>query len=270
MNKQKQKKQEREKVQKQARVQITDFVIPIVSGFIFLILLFTLIIPTIGDIRESLDEMDRIEREQEEAKRKLQDLEEIDRIELRNALVEAREVVPYSQEVAEYAYYVDELAQEKDLRFEGMRAQDQFSPGLADIQNIQAVEAPLEYSGTFENVTEFFDRLQIHSPYVISMGEIDFQRIDTLDEDEDEEDRWSFEITVTGYYSPEQDMPVNVRELIDPPFRPYYANNEEVMKIFRDKAEVLEDPDTDMIRPELEEEIDEAEQEESEEEVQEN
>ena len=271
----KSKEEERKNVEKKSKVQIMDFLVPIISGFIFLILLFALIIPTIQDIRDSFDEIERLQQEQEETKRKINDLNEMDRITLREDFIDAREVVPYSLEVAEYAYYVDELAQEKELKFEEMRAQDQFSPGLGDIQNIQAVDAPLEYAGTFESVTEFFDRLQVHSPYIISMGDIEFERRATLEEvegeedtiydehfEEEEDDIWDFEITVTGYYAPEQDMPLNVRELTDPPFTPYYAGNEEIMEIFRDKTEVFEDPETDMVRPELEEELEDVEQEE--------
>ncbi len=236
MNKEKDKKQKQD-----VGIKIADFIIPIVSGIIFLLLLFFNFIPTIREASSMIEETEEIRARQKEMEERIELVTSLDYVELQNALRDARRVVPNTLEVGEYAHYVHRLAEEKNLRFVGIKAEDDFSPFLRDIQNIRAVQAPLQYVGSFDNIADFFNELQEYAPYIVSMEEIELRKVIYDDMDEDEQIYWTFDITVAGYYAPEAAVETqSPRELVQMPFTPYFHNNEETLQVFREKASKLE------------------------------
>jgi Tfp pilus assembly protein PilO len=233
-------KEKKVKKEKDVGIKIGDFLIPIVSGVIFLILLFFNFIPTVREASSTIEETEKIRQKQQELEERIELVKTLDYVELQNTLTDARRVVPTTLEVAEYAHYVHRLAAEKNLRFVGIKAEDDFTPFLGGIQNIKAVKAPLQYRGSFEDITEFFNELQEYSPYIVSMEEIELRKMQYYVDDEEDEG-WMFEITVAGYYFTESDSDaLNSRELIRLPFTPYSRNNEEIVQIFQEKAKRLE------------------------------
>ncbi len=222
------------KKQKKYGIKISDFIIPIIAVVIFIILIFTVLAPMIGNIEEMLLETEEVRRKQERLEKNVSEVRGLDYMLLQNALGDASKVLPRSLEVAQYAYYVDSLAEEKGLEFRGIKAEDVRLTRLRDIKDIQGVDAPLEYRGSFEDVVDFFDELQSYAPYIISMGDIDFRKT------QDVEDEWRFEITVTGYYSTPPTEEINADILVNLPFLPYNRGNEHVTQDFSDKAKRLE------------------------------
>jgi hypothetical protein len=160
-------------------------------------------------------------------------LDSIEVSQLQQDLAVTRKVIPFSLQVSDFAFYVDNLAQEKGLDFKEILAGDiqvkapDEEKGIDPI--VKGVSGPLKYGGTLAAITEFLDGLQNASPFMIAADDIKLRKaVDT--------DEWEVSLNITGYYINEATIP---QPNIYSPFSAY-STNSEVLDIFRSKAEKLE------------------------------
>ncbi len=218
------------------RLKLSDFLVPAVSGLIFLLVLFFILIPSIENSSEMLLEIDRVEKDQGILRKNVDMLSGIDFTELQKDLSNSRKVLPRRLEVAQFAYYVDSLAEEKKLQFRELKAGDiAISTEESSALDVKGIRVPMAYRGDYEPILDFFDELQLVSPYVISFGhKVELNKSFFGD---DEKAQWSLEIDVTGYYV-EEDETSSERLNLLVPVRPYVAY-EETIKEFQERSEKL-------------------------------
>ena len=221
------KEQKKEKKIKRG-VSFTDIMVPAVSGLIFILVLFFILIPSIENSSQALSQIERVKSEQEILERNLSIVEKIDFVGLQKDLSNASKVFPNSLEVAQFAYYIDSLAQEKDLEFRGLRVQDMTSSAReVSVLDVKGIRAPMEYSGEYEPILNFFDELQLSSPYVISFG----SKVELNKSGEEGENNvsWFLKIEVTGHYV-EEDKDVAGTINMRTPLIPYDSQEDMIVE----------------------------------------
>lgn len=236
MEKQREFKKEKRDAGK-IKLSFADLMIPVVSGLIFILILFFILLPSIGNSSDVLLEIEDVQEEQKMREQNIGVVEGIDFSVLQRDLSNARKVLPTRLEVAQFAYYIDNLAEEKDLEFRELKAGDiSISEEETSILDVKGIRAPMEYSGDYERILDFFNELQTVSPYVISFG----HKVELNKSGDDEESVWNLEIDVTGHYVEEESEEVFQRIDFSRPIIPY-DGDQDIVEEFAERIEILED-----------------------------
>jgi hypothetical protein len=213
------KEKNEKSTKKRNRLTFVDVMVPAVSGVIFLLVLFAVLIPSIENTQEMLLEIEKLEKKEETLQRNLNLIESIHFVDLQKDLANARQVIPQKLEVAQFVYYIDTLAREKKLEFQELKGGD-IGVGGEEVTflSVKGIRVPMGYRGKYEPILEFFDELQLASPYVLSFGHK--VELNKLKAEEGVEPNWSLEINVTGYHVQEEE---DLNAIFNPmmPFTPY-------------------------------------------------
>ena len=215
---------------KKSRLDIGEIIIPILVVIVLILLSIFVFIPMINSAIEFRRESQEISRKTEMLEKLETGLEGLDSTLLQADLIIAKRVIPTSLKVSDFIYYIDTLANSKNLRSKELTAGDVKVITGGDSDNpdyTYAVNGPLSYAGSFENILGFLDELQGASPYIVSIEGISLRGAET--------DVWNISLTTTGYYIPEEVQNIDL-------YIPFSAYNkyEETMEILRQKSEKLE------------------------------
>lgn len=199
------------------KFSVGDLIIPVLSLVILGIMLFFVYIPMIIEAEELKDKRDEIEAKQEKMQTLISSVEQIDTGELRLDYAAVKNVIPKRLEVADFAYYIDELAYDKGLKLESLSASNSLSSIESVGGNVYTVTSPLSYRGDYNDIIEFLDEIQSYSSNLITVSNISLER--------EGEDEWALELSIQGYYIEEGEAigttPVERRKLIYSPFISY-------------------------------------------------
>ncbi len=234
------KEEKKDLGKKKNRLTVADVMVPVVSGLIFLLVLFFVLIPSIENSQQMLLEIEKLKKEEDALQANLNLVESIHFIDLQADLANAREVLPQRLEVAQFAYYIDSLARQKELEFKDLKASD-VGVGAQEEEvgavTVKGIRVPMGYSGDYKLILEFFDELQIASPYVISFGhKVELAKSNPEDS---KDSLWSLEIDVTGYYV-EEEEDISVAFNPKAPFIPYNSQ-EDLVSEFAERVEIFKD-----------------------------
>jgi Tfp pilus assembly protein PilO len=216
------------------RFSPSDFIIPGLSGLIFILVLFFILIPSVNNSNDMLSEIKDIRKKQETLSRNLNTVKSLDFVDLQKNLSNARSILPQKLEVAQFAYYIDDLAEQKGLTFRELKAGDvSISTEEVSVLDVKGIRVPMAYSGEYDPMLDFFNELQVASPYVLSFG----HKVTLNKSGTEDEEMWSLEIDVTGYYVEEdRDIVKKINSLT--PFVTYYSDQQMVTE-FMQRAEKL-------------------------------
>lgn len=218
--------------EKKLALKITDLLIPIISLIVLLFMTIFVYIPT-------LQEADAVRAKIEEDKSKIekinsisQTLKNIDVSQLNSDYELITKMIPYRLEVADFAFYVDELAKQKNLKLLQISASsDKVSAESLKTPagDLYGVNGPLKYEGTYENIVSFFNEINTYSPYLINVSDISMSLQDS--------GTWSLEMRVTGFYI-QQNEDISFNSLVYGTFTSY-LNNPSLMEALRTRGEKL-------------------------------
>jgi len=216
---------------KKSRMDIGDIIIPIVVVIILILLSIFVFIPMVKSAIDFRRESKEINEKMETLAKLEEGLNGIDSTLLQADLVVAKKVIPNALKVSDFIYYIDTLANSKNLTSRELTASDVKVVTGGDSDNpdyTYAVNGPLAYTGSFNSVLEFLDELQSTSPYVISIEDISLRSGNG--------DLWNVSFSITGYYIPDTAENLSL-------YTPFSAYNkyEDIITIFRQKAEKLAD-----------------------------
>jgi large-conductance mechanosensitive channel len=217
-----------EKVKK-TKFKFSDILIPLLVGFVLIMLAIFVFVPMIGKALDYQREYKGIK----EKEAQLNDLEAklklIDDATLQIDLLNAKEVIPKTLKVSSFLKYIDELAFKKNLSYKKITAGDvKVSTGEKKKgEYILGVSGPLGYTGSISNIVNFLDSLYAESPYIVSIENVSLKQTTTSE--------WNVQLTVTGYYVPENIAQFNMYLS----FTPYTADSN-VVKIFGSKASQID------------------------------
>lgn len=111
-------------------------------------------------------------------------------------------IIPESLQVSDFAYYVDKTATQKyNLVSKELTASDISVSGTTTsfnevLSQLAGVTSPLKYDGKFDDLVNFLDNLQYNTPYLVTTSNA------VLKGSGDDQDRWTLEIQLTGFYLP--------------------------------------------------------------------
>jgi Tfp pilus assembly protein PilO len=247
-------KQTRESVTKRTNIVVKntltvgDLLIPLLSILILLLLTVFVYVPRTVEALETRDEIADVKSNQASLQAKLQDMDPFlqDKLQVQQDLKASRDVIPVSLDVADFTYYVDQIAQENRLQFRKV------SSGNVDVNkigieqtaelgtNVKGVSGPIVYEGEYDDIVNFLDNLQAQSPFIIEASSINLSK-NSGEEDSDEDvnlDLWRIELSIIGYYigTDNNNLPVNVYQQFTP-----YTRFPEVVAVFARKAAKLDD-----------------------------
>jgi len=215
---------------KKSRLDIGDMIIPVLVLIVLILLSVFVFIPMVKSAIDFRVESKEINKKMETLEKLERDLEGVDDTLLQADLIMTKRVIPTSLKVSDFIYYIDTLANSKNLSARELTASDVKVITGGDSDNpdyTYAVNAPLAYSGSFGSILGFLDELQGASPYIVSIEGISLRG--------SENDIWNISFKTTGYYIPEEVQNTSL-------YTPFSAYNkyEETMKILRQKSEKLE------------------------------
>jgi len=204
---------------KKSKLTLSDLIIPIGAGVILLLLSFFLFLPMIRTARESQDELKKVKADIEHLEHVKTSLDEIDDTQIVNDLVMVKRVIPRVLHVADFVYYIDNLANSKELEPEELSVSDRLSTN--------GVSSNLSYSGSYNDVLDLVDEIHDYSPYLVILRNIELSGGN---------DNWTVEFEITGYYMPDQERRVDFYQ----PFTKY-TNFSDIMDEFSIKVQKLDE-----------------------------
>lgn len=216
---------------KKSKLRIEDIVIPIIVIIVLILLSAFVFVPMVRSAIDFRNESKEINEEMSQLEKLEKELSTLDNVSLQADLIAAKKVIPNALKVSDFIYYIDTLANSKNLTSRELTASDVKVVTGGDIENpdyTYAVNGPLSYTGSFESVLEFLDELQTASPYIVSVEDVSISKTS--------EEKCSMSLNITGFYIPEQNKKLDL-------YLPFsaYTKYQDIMEILRLKAEKLED-----------------------------
>jgi Tfp pilus assembly protein PilO len=218
---------------KKKELKLTDLIIPIIGVIIFALLSIFVYIPSItqaialreelSEIKSDIDNLTALNEKlsQESISTYEEDFEKLNII------------LPEKLEVAEFAYYVDKLAIEKKLQLNELRASNTLSEASTEENAFEGVKVsgPVKYSGKYEDLIDFLDKLQSTSPYLTTIENLKLEKSTG-----EIGDNWSIEMSISAIYNGSSTISnVSNRNYR---FAPYYAN-EQALQLLLDRSEKI-------------------------------
>jgi hypothetical protein len=204
---------------KKSRLTISDLIIPIGAGVILLLLSLFLFVPMIRTARESQAELKKVNSDIEHLEHVKTSLDEIDDTQIVNDLVMVKRVIPKVLQVADFVYYIDNLANSKNLSAGELSVSDRLASN--------GVTSSLSYSGSYDDVLDLVDEIHDYSPYLVILRNIELSG---------GSNNWTVEFEITGYYMPEQEKKIDFYQ----PFTKY-TNFSDIMDEFSIKVQKLDE-----------------------------
>jgi Tfp pilus assembly protein PilO len=183
---------------KKSRLSLSDLLVPLASLTILILLSVFVFVPMINTANQYRNELNEINEKLDQLDKLESSLQEIDDTQLVNDLLIAKKIIPKVLQVSDFVYYIDHLAQSKNLVTKEISAGDVSVGGnTTEVKQSLGVSGPLSYSGRYDKVLEFLDEIQGYSPYLVTLKDVSLGN--------NGEGVWTVEFDLTGYYIPEKD-----------------------------------------------------------------
>ncbi len=230
-------------------VKPSDLIIPGASLLILMILTLFVYIPSIKDASKMRQEIKSVRENQDILQSNLDAIKPLidDQSQLQIDLRKAKRIIPKKLEVGAFSYYVDKLARESGLSFVEI-SQANSSKSTTDdkiVENkslasyVSGVSGPIVYKGTYTQIVNFLDSLQVESPYIIEARNLEMQEGKV---EEDQKSRssseWEVELSLMGYYI-ETESKLSLAQIYSPIVP--YTTFPEYLEVFEEKAKILDE-----------------------------
>jgi hypothetical protein len=200
-----------------ARLTISDLIIPIASGIVFIILTFAVFVPMVKSAIDYLGQIKEVEGKIEQLEKLDKQLTKLDETQANQDVVTSRVVIPKKLLVSDLVYYLDTLATSLNLEISELSSSD----------TLNAVSGPLGYRGSYDSVLSFLDQAQNVSPYMLRLENAEVSRRGKKESGE----IWDISLNVSGYFISEDTKEPDIYSN----FQPYTEYND-IVEIFRVKA----------------------------------
>lgn len=205
---------------KKARLSITDLIIPIASGALFIVLSFAVFIPMVKSAFGYLDEIKVTNAKIDQLEKLDKALSKLEEDQVNEDVVTARKVIPKKLLVSDLLSYLNESATALQLTISELSSADA----------LNAVSGPVGYSGSYENIIKFLDNAQNVSPYMLRLQNVEI----SARQDSESGEIWNISLEISGYYMADDQSEPDIYA----PFKSY-MEFEDVVQVFKDKAKSL-------------------------------
>lgn len=217
-------------------ISFSDLLIPIVSLCILLLMVNFVYIPMLTEASVMNEEIAESKEKQEKLAKLMESAKAIDQNQLTSDYALLTKMVPNRLEVANFAYYIDDLAVKEGLVLNQITASNaktnvSKADAKAEEESAYSVNGPLKYEGSYANIVSFLNKLQSAAPYIVTADNVGIVK-DTSDASGT---KWFLELVVSGYYmSPQEAVKVDFYS----PFAPYTVNKE-LLEVLRERGAKL-------------------------------
>lgn len=211
---------------KKSQLNLSDLIIPLSSLGILILLSVFLFVPMIGKSNEYRSELKEVNEKLDQLDNLKTQLDSIDETSLLNDLLVAKEVIPKVLKVSDYVFYIDNLAQRRNLATREISAGDVSLGGdTTEVRESLGVSGPLSYSGDYNAILDFLDEIQGYSPYLVTLRNISLSGND---------ESWSVDFDMTGYYIPESNSVMDLYRHFS-----LYTKFDDILDIFKTRSSKL-------------------------------
>jgi hypothetical protein len=202
-------------------------------GLILILLGIFVFVPMVRTAISFRGEYKEVKEREEELQKLEEELSAIDEEIFQVDLINAKEVIPQSLRVSAFMFYIESLANEKNLYSKSLSAGDTQVSVIKREEDEKerriyyGVSSPLSYEGSLDDVLSFLDNLYTASPYVISAQNVSLKQTG---------ERWRVTLNVTGYYVPETTLEID-------PYTSFesYTKYQDIVDIFTEKSDQLKE-----------------------------
>jgi Tfp pilus assembly protein PilO len=187
-------KNEKSKVQ----FKISDFVIPIFGLIVLILLTIFVYIPAISDAMDMRTELADLKEKKAHLDELAVELESQNMDTYNSDYNSLSLILPKKLEVANFAYYIDKLAVDKNLALTEIRLGNSSVTNIkkSDTNEGEQVSGPVKYNGDYDSIISFMDEMQSYSPYLISLESLKLSHMPTSVSN----NSWSLELSVMATY----------------------------------------------------------------------
>jgi hypothetical protein len=218
---------------KESKFKVKDALVPLSVGLILILLGIFVFVPMVRTAISFRGEYKEVKEREEELQKLEEELSAIDEEIFQVDLINAKEVIPQSLRVSAFMFYIESLANEKNLYSKSLSAGDTQVSVIKREEDEKerriyyGVSSPLSYEGSLDDVLSFLDNLYTASPYVISAQNVSLKQTG---------ERWRVTLNVTGYYVPETTLEID-------PYTSFesYTKYQDIVDIFTEKANQLKE-----------------------------
>jgi hypothetical protein len=218
---------------KASRFKVKDALVPLSVGLILILLGIFVFVPMVRTAISFRGEYKEVKEREEELQKLEEELSAIDEEIFQVDLINAKEVIPQSLRVSAFMFYIESLANEKNLYSKSLSAGDTQVSVIKREEDEKerriyyGVSSPLSYEGSLDDVLSFLDNLYTASPYVISAQNVSLKQTG---------ERWRVTLNVTGYYVPETTLEID-------PYTSFesYTKYQDIVDIFTEKSDQLKE-----------------------------
>jgi hypothetical protein len=218
---------------KESKFKVKDALVPLSVGLILILLGIFVFVPMVRTAISFRGEYKEVKEREEELQKLEEELSAIDEEIFQVDLINAKEVIPQSLRVSAFMFYIESLANEKNLYSKSLSAGDTQVSVIKREEDEKerriyyGVSSPLSYEGSLDDVLSFLDNLYTASPYVISAQNVSLKQTG---------ERWRVTLNVTGYYVPETTLEID-------PYTSFesYTKYQDIVDIFTEKSDQLKE-----------------------------
>ena len=207
---------------------ISDLLIPIVSLISLVLIAIFVLIPMFNNTLETMQKTKDYKKKYEQLMTVYTGIYSINEQDLNENYVNVITLIPDSMRVSDFAKFVNDRAIKDGLELDKIKAEDTNNISLTNntkisrIHNLKSIEAPLAYTGSYDDIVNFLEDLFVKIPFVITADSV------SISLENDTEEKWKVELNIKVFYIEDTG---DAKPNLYAPFTPYTHYPQELIDI---------------------------------------
>lgn len=206
----------------------SDLLIPITSFVSLILIAIFVLIPMFNNTLEMMQKTKDYKKKYEQLMTVYTGIYSINEQDLNENYVNVITLIPDSMRVSDFAKFVNDRAIKDGLELENIKAEDTNNISLTNntkisrIHNLRSIEAPLAYTGSYDNIVKFLEDLFVKIPFVVTADSV------SISLENEKENLWKVELNIKVFYIEDSG---DVKPNLYAPFTPYTHYPQELIDI---------------------------------------
>ncbi len=206
----------------------SDLLIPITSFISLILIAIFVLIPMFNNTLEMMQKTKDYKKKYEQLMTVYTGIYSINEQDLNENYVNIITLIPDSMRVSDFAKFVNDRAIKDGLELENIKAEDTNNLSLTNntkisrIHNLKSIEAPLAYTGSYDNIVKFLEDLFVKIPFVVTADSV------SISLENEKEGIWKVELSIKVFYIEDSG---DAKPNLYAPFTPYTHYPQELIDI---------------------------------------
>jgi hypothetical protein len=178
----------------------SDALVPILSAIALILIAIFVFIPMLNHTLLMMEQTKEMEKRYEKLQSVYTGIYSINEEDMNANYVNAITIIPDSMRVSDFAKFVNNLAISDGLSLDQIKAEDsKFNNNtnlsqISKIKGLRSIDAPLAYTGSYNDIVNFLEDLFVKIPYVISPNSVTITLV------EPDSNIWKVELKIKAFY----------------------------------------------------------------------